>query len=208
MKLILASQSPRRKALLGLMGLKFDVIPSNFEEYFDNSRSVEEVVEELGLGKALDVAKNHPEDIVIGSDLIVVLDGKQLGKPESEEEAWQMLRNFSGRTHQLIASVAVVCLNKGYKKVSHETAEVTFDVLTEDFIKEYVATGTTYDKAGGYAIQHPMMKPHIVQIKGRKDTVIGMPTNVVAEMLNELGIDCRGLDVDNEEIFNDPRLVD
>lgn len=188
MKIILASQSPRRKALLELMGLKFEVIPSNFEEYFDDDRPVDEVVKELGLGKALDVAKNYPGDIVIGSDLIVVIDDKQIGKPESEEEAKQMLRNISGRTHQLICSVAVVCLNRDYQKVETETAEVTIDNLPEDLIDAYVATGTTYDKAGGYAIQHPLLRPYVARISGRKDTIIGMPTNLVAKFLKDFNI--------------------
>ncbi|MCA9346349.1 septum formation protein Maf [Candidatus Saccharibacteria bacterium] len=195
MKIILASQSPRRKALLELMGLKFEVIPSNFEEYFDDDRPVDEVVKELGLGKALDVAKNYPDDIVIGSDLIVVIDGKQIGKPESEEEAKQMLRNISGRTHQLICSVAVVCLNRDYQKVETETAEVTIDKLPEDLIDEYVATGTTYDKAGGYAIQHPLLRLYVTKIEGRKDTIIGMPTNLVTKFLKDFNINSQEIDI-------------
>lgn len=195
MKIILASQSPRRKALLDLMGLKFEIIPSNFEEYFDNTRPVDDVVKELGLGKALDVAKDHPDDIVIGSDLIVVIDGKQIGKPESEDEAKQMLRNISGRTHQLICSVAVVCLNRDYQKVETETAEVTFDKLPEDLIDEYVATGTTYDKAGGYAIQHTLLRPYVTKIEGRKDTIIGMPTNLVTKFLKDFNINSQEIDI-------------
>ena len=195
MKIILASQSPRRKALLNMMGLKFEVIPSKFEEYFDDTRSVDVVVKELGLGKALDVAKNYPDDIVIGSDLIVVIDGKQIGKPESEEEAKQMLRNISGRTHQLICSVAVVCLNRDYQKVETETAEVTIDKLPEDLIDEYVATGTTYDKAGGYAIQHPLLRLYVTKIEGRKDTIIGMPTNLVTKFLKDFNINSQEIDI-------------
>jgi septum formation protein len=204
MRIILASQSPRRKYLLEQMGLQFEQIPSNFEEYFDDNRPVEEVVKELGLGKAIDVAKDNPDAIVIGSDLIVVIDGKQIGKPESEDEAKQMLRNISGRTHQLICSVAVVCLDKNYQKVKIETAEVSLDELSEQQISDYVATGTTYDKAGGYAIQHPLLKPHIVKISGRKDTIIGLPTNLVVKLLENFSMKLKSVEI----IDNDPRFFE
>ncbi len=204
MRIILASQSPRRKFLLEQMGLQFEQIPSNFEEYFDDTRPVEEVVKELALGKALDVAKDNPGALVIGSDLIVVIDGKQIGKPETEIEAKQFLRNLSNRSHQLICSVAVVCLDKNYQKVDFETAEVTFDTIPESVIEEYVATGTTYDKAGGYAIQHPLMKPLITKIVGRLDTIIGLPTNLVSDMLRDFDIDTKSVEV----LKDDPRFFE
>jgi septum formation protein len=211
MKIILASQSPRRKVLLELMGLKFEVIPSNFEEYFDETRSVEEVVKELGLGKAMDVANSLSRNVldseqcvVIGSDLIVVVDGRQIGKPESEQEAKDMLRMLSGRTHQLIASVAVVCLGQNYQKVATETSELTFDEFSDEFIDEYVATGTTYDKAGGYAMQHPLVAPHVVAVGGRRDTIIGMPTNLVAQFLSDFGIEANLLE--DKDIINNQHL--
>ena len=183
--------------MLEQMGLRFETIPSNFEEYFDNSRPVETVVKELGLGKALDLAKDNPDAIVIGSDLIVVIDGKQIGKPESEMEAKQMLRNLSNRTHQLICSVAVVCKAKNYQKVVVDTAEVTFNTIPKSVIEEYVATGTTYDKASGYAIQHPLIKPLIREINGRLDTIIGLPTNLVADMLLDFDITLKSQDIEN-----------
>ncbi len=201
MKIILASQSPRRKFLMEQMGLKFDTIPSNFEEYFDETRDVMDVVKELGLGKAEDVAKDHPDAIVIGSDLIVVIDDQQIGKPESEQGAKDLLRRLSGRSHKLVVSVAVVCKDKDYSRVETAESTVTFKELSDEFIDEYVATGTTYDKAGGYAIQHPLMRPNIAKIEGRMDAIIGMPTDLLADMLCELDIDCQALDV------NDPALV-
>ncbi len=200
MKIILASQSPRRKYLLEQMDLAFQQIPSDFKEYFDDNRPVEEVVKELGLGKARDVAADHPEDIIIGSDLIVVIDGRQIGKPESEEEAKQLLRNLSGRTHDLICSIAVVCKTQRYEKVLTDTARVTFDRLSDSFITEYVATGTTYDKAGGYAIQHPMMRPHISKVEGRIDTIVGLPTNLLAQLLQELGIKTKAIEFDSKSL--------
>lgn len=175
------------------MGLDFTCITSNFEEYFDDTRNPEEVVKELGLGKARAVAQHNPSSIVIGSDLMVVLDGKQLGKPETEAKAIQMLQNFSNRTHQIITSVAVICSSQGYEKVLTETSYITFDELPEETIKEYVTTGNPYDKGGGYAIQHPLIKPHVT-FEGRLDTIIGLPTNLVAKLLSDFNITTQEVD--------------
>ncbi len=196
MKILLASQSPRRKELLAMMGLQFEAVPSDFDEYFDDARSPEEVVKELGLGKARAVATQHPGTIVIGSDLMVVLDGKQLGKPETEAEAIKMLQNFSNRTHEIITSVAVVHKDSGYEKVLTETSYVTFDELPESTILEYVATGNPYDKGGAYAIQNPLIKPHVT-IEGRIDTVLGLPTNLVAKLLADFGFNLESVDTTN-----------
>jgi septum formation protein len=160
-------------------------------------------VKELGLGKARAVAEKHPDAIVIGSDLMVALDGKQLGKPETEAEAIQMLKNFSNRTHEIITSVAVICKARGYEKVLTETSYVTFDELPESTILEYVATGNPYDKGGAYAIQNPLIKPH-VSIKGRIDTVLGLPTNLVATLLKDFSIKASSL---TEEELNSISLL-
>lgn len=193
--IILASQSPRRRVLLDNMGVDFRVIASNFEEYFDESRSPEKIASELGLGKANTVARQYPEAIIIGSDLIAVLDGKQIGKPETEAEAKSLLRAFSGRTHQLICSVAVVCIAQAYEKVDTEAGYVTFKPFTEEFISQYVATGTVYDKAGGYALQHPMIQSVVERVEGRRDTIIGLPCNLVAHFLNDFGYALHGADI-------------
>src|SRR4051794_8545283 len=96
-RIILASQSPRRRELLAGMGVEFDVIPSKFDEKLDDGRPADEVAVELAYGKAEDVARDHPDCIVIGSDTIVTIDGKQLGKPLGAADAKRMIRNLSGR---------------------------------------------------------------------------------------------------------------
>lgn len=201
MKLILASQSPRRKQLLEMMGLQFDTIPSQFEEYFDQSKSVEEVAKELGLGKARAIADAKPDAVVIGGDVIVVLDGIQLGKPETEQEAYDMLRNFSGRTHEIITSVAVVCRNRNYEKALVETSKITFSEFSDEEIWEYIRTGNPYDKAGGYAIQNPLIKPHVIKIEGRMDTIVGMPTNLVVELLADFGYKLESVELSGDELI-------
>lgn len=193
-RVILASQSPRRVHLLKKMGVKFDQIPSNYEEYFDDTRAPDEVAKELGIGKALDVARRHPDAIVIGSDLMIEFEGKQVGKPENEIEAKARLRSLSGKSNQLIASLAVICLNEDYQKVLLDTATVTFKEFTDEFIDAYVATGSVYDKAGGYAIEHPMVKPFIKRIEGRKDTIHGFPTPLVSKLLADFNIPSKQID--------------
>lgn len=200
-RVILASQSPRRQFILREMGVDFAAIPSQFEEYFDEKRSVVDVGHELAIGKAMAVAKDNPDAIVIGSDTIVVLDNKQLGKPEIAGVAKAMLRAYRNRAHQVITGVAVVCLDKKYKQVSDDVSNVYMDGLDEDFIEEYVATETVYDKGGGYAIQHPLVRPHVREIQGRIDTIIGFPTHIVSEFLQDFGIDAKPLDLSDSDLF-------
>lgn len=187
MNILLASQSPRRQILLKQMGLTFETVPSNFEEHFDQNKSSAEVAMELGLGKARLVAQVHPDAIVIGSDLVVDLDGIQLGKPETPDEAFAMLKRFNGRSHDILTSVAVICKAKNYEKVAFEKSTITFDAMTDDQIWEFVKERKPYDLGGGYAIQHPLIKPHVKDIKGRIDTIIGLPTNLVAKFMRDFG---------------------
>lgn len=188
--------------MLREMGVDFTVIPSQFEEYFDEKRSVDAVVKELALGKALEVAKDNPDAIVIGADSIVVLDNRQLGKPENAGVAKAMLRAYRNRPHQVITGVAVVCMGRKYKKVSSDVSSVFMDDLDDDFIEAYVATETMYDKAGAYAIQHPLVRPHVREIQGRIDTIIGLPTHIVSEYLSDFGINTQPLDLTNSDLFD------
>ena len=201
MRVILASQSPRRQFILGEMGVDFQAIPSQFEEYFDEKRSVVDVVQELALGKARAVAKDNPDAVVIGADTIVVLDQRQLGKPENAEVAKAMLRAYRNRAHQVITGVAVICKDKGYERVSSDVSNVYMDGLDEDFIEEYVATETMYDKGGAYAIQHPLVRPHVREIQGRIDTIIGFPTHIVSDFLSDFGIKAEPLNLEDSDLF-------
>lgn len=201
MRVILASQSPRRQFILGEMGVDFQAISSQFEEYFDEKRSVVDVVQELALGKARAVAKDNPDAVVIGADTIVVLDQRQLGKPENAEVAKAMLRAYRNRAHQVITGVAVICKDKGYERVSSDVSNVYMDGLDEDFIEEYVATETMYDKGGAYAIQHPLVRPHVREIQGRIDTIIGFPTHIVSDFLSDFGIKAEPLNLEDSDLF-------
>ena len=135
-KIILASASPRRKELMELAGYDFEVICADIVEVVPEEAMPQEVVMSLALQKAQAVAAEHKEAVVIGSDTVVALDGKILGKPHSEQEACEMLRSLSGRTHKVFTGVAIVCGGK-VKNFFDET-DVEFYSLGDDEIKKYV----------------------------------------------------------------------
>ncbi|HSW79354.1 MAG TPA: Maf family protein [Candidatus Saccharimonadales bacterium] len=195
MKIILASQSPRRKDLLSRMGVKFEVIPSNFDEELDNSRAAEEVAMELAHSKAVAVAKDYPDAIVIGSDSIVFLGNEQFGKPENNDEAREMLKKLSGTTHGVVSGVAVVRLRDGIKLVDSETAKIHFKPLNIDEIEKYVRSGDSLDKAGGYGVQSGAA-PLIDYAEGDVSAIIGLPTKLLSEMLKKLGIESKSVKYD------------
>ena len=148
MKLILASQSPRRRELLGLFGIPFDIRVADIDETMSGDPFTE--VARVSRAKALAV-KAGADDVVIAADTIVVCNGKILGKPHSEEEAREMLRLLSGRDHQVMTGMTVL---RGEKEVVvTEVTDLHFRELTEKEIAAYVATGEPMDKAGSYGIQ-------------------------------------------------------
>lgn len=193
-KIILASASPRRKQFLEQMGIKFTIVPSNFEEYLDHNRSTAEVAKELALGKARAVAAKHPKALVIGSDAIITLEGRQLGKPVDEAEARAMLRDQCGHEVTATAAVALVCLEAGLEKVEVDETRVVMRPRDDAAIERYLKSGDGYDKAGGWGIQSGAA-PLVKSMHGRIDTIMGLPTNLVAEMLQTQGISAKPVEV-------------
>jgi septum formation protein len=189
------------------MGLDFDIVPSNFEEYLDDIRSPRDVAIELGLGKANDVAKDYPNSYVIGSDVIIVVDGKQLAKPESPAEARYMLKLLSGRSHQAITSVAVVNLSKNVEVTDAETVDVVFQHIPDEIIEAYIATGDPYDKAAGYARQHPLLKPFIT-LDGELHAHAGISTMKLRRILEKLGLPVPNDAAKTIELFEKSSLAD
>lgn len=150
-KIILASASPRRKELMTLAGYDFEVKCADIIETVPENAKPEDVVMSLALQKAQAVARENPEAIVVGSDTVVALDEKILGKPHSKQEAVEMLRSLSGRRHRVYTGVAII---KGEKsKTFFEKTEVEFYPLSDEETESYVATGEPMDKAGAYGIQ-------------------------------------------------------
>lgn len=188
MRLILASESPRRAALLRQIALDFEIAPSHVEELVLQGASPRETAEGLAMEKAQSVASQWGDGLVIGADTVVVLDGRILGKPDDAESARQMLRCLSGRQHQVITGIAVVDASTGLNRLDSVTTAVGFARLEEPLISRYVATGEPLDKAGGYAIQG--FGALLVEgITGCYYNVVGLPLRRLAEMLGEFGYD-------------------
>ena len=180
--IILASASPRRSELMTLAGFEFDVICADIDELVPENALPQEVVMSLALQKAQAVAKDHGKSAVVGSDTVVALDGKILGKPHSEKEAVEMLRSLSGRTHKVYTGVAIVC---GDKVTSFfDETEVEFYPLTDEEIFDYVATGEPMDKAGAYGIQG-RGAVLVKRINGDYFNVMGLPISKVYRELKD-----------------------
>ena len=180
--IILASASPRRSGLMTLAGFRFDVICADIDEIVPEKALPQEVVMSLALQKAQAVAKDHRKSAVVGSDTVVALDGKILGKPRSEKEAAEMLRSLSGRIHKVFTGVAIVC---GEKVTSFfDETEVEFYPLTDQEILDYIATGEPMDKAGAYGIQG-RGAVLVKRINGDYFNVMGLPISKVYRELKD-----------------------
>ncbi len=152
-KIVLASGSPRRKSLFELMGFDFEVITSEVDEKEEEFIYPEVKVLELSYKKAVTVAENVNEGIIVGADTIVVLDDKIIEKPENEKHAKKMLRKLSGRTHLVYTGFTIFKKPDGRCVSEYGKTEVTFRKLADDEIDAYIATKSPMDKAGGYGIQ-------------------------------------------------------
>ena len=187
MKLILASNSPRRKMLLSQMGKDFVVVAPTFDEKLESAEFEYKKIESLALNKARSVFENGYENfVVVGADTVVVNEGKILGKPKNEKEAKQMLRALSGKTHFVVTSVAVVAPD--FCEVLSDTTEVTFKNLSDDEIDFYVDNFKPLDKAGAYGIQE-LPEGFVVHVNGNFDNVIGLPCGVLKSIFDGLS-DC------------------
>lgn len=185
-KLILASASPRRKELLELAGLDFDVVPGDVDEAFHERETPRDHVMRLSREKALAVSEGHPEAWVLGADTIVLVDGEVLGKPQSKNEARAMLRKLSGRAHRVLSGFTI--LRKAGGTVFTDAVEslVVFKDLSADEIEWYAGTDEPYDKAGGYAAQG-MGASLIREIRGSYTNVVGLPLCEVVDALRKMG---------------------
>ncbi len=185
-KIILASNSPRRKELLASVGVVFDVVAANVDETLGAEESPTEHVERLSLDKAKAVAGDYPDAFVIGADTIVLLDGVVMGKPKDVSDAKDMLQRLSGKTHSVITGYAVVSVDLGIEVSGFSETRVTMKELEIAEIGAYVATKEPMDKAGAYAIQG-YASSMVVGISGSYSNVVGLPLTVVVGQLLELG---------------------
>jgi len=188
MKFILASSSPRRRELLLRLQTPFDIIlPDVDESIIPPDGSPETYCTALAELKANDISQHYPNNLVIGSDTIVVLDNNIMGKPEDKAMAQNMLETLSGKTHHVYTGV---CLKWADKNIHHLFAEitmVTFRELSEADINHYIESCPPYDKAGSYGIQD-WSAVFVKEIKGCYDNVVGFPISRFYEELKKLGI--------------------
>ncbi len=178
-QIVLASTSPRRRELLGQIGVRFEAIASGESEEVDPSLSAIEAVQFLANRKASAVARMHPSAFVIGGDTVISFEGSIIGKPENSNQAKELLRRLSGRTHQVVSGVALIWESAGITDVFHVATDVTFGRLTDDIIERYVATGEPLDKAGAYAIQGAGAIL-VESVKGSYYNIVGLPLYEVA----------------------------
>ncbi len=178
--MILASASPRRREILDLMGFTYTVEPAQTELPPDLALSPEDAVLRVARGKAEEIAGHHPNELVLGADTVVVVDGSILGKPKNAEDAKAMLRRLSGREHRVITAVWL-CDGERSEGFA-DSAKVTFLPMNENEIDAYVASGEPMGKAGAYAIQGRGMR-HIRGIHGDFYTVMGLPSGRLYEVL-------------------------
>lgn len=184
--LVLASGSPRRKWLLNELGLDFKVEPRNAEETYSPDLKRHEIPEFLANKKADAFSENEFEDgkIVLTADTIVWINGRELNKPQDENEAKEMIRELSGTSHQVYTGI---CLRwKGNRIVDHDLSTVTFRELTEEEVDHYVSTYKPLDKAGAYGIQEWIGYVGIEKIEGCYFNVMGLPLRKVYSSLKRI----------------------
>ena len=191
MNLIRASQSPRRRELLGLTGLEFVVRAADIDETMDPGKAPFDEVARVSRLKAEAVARK-PEDVVIAADTIVVCQGKVLGKPRNEADAFRILSLLSGRHHEVMTGMTVVC---GDKVITHtEVTKIHFRELHPEEIRAYIASGEPMDKAGAYGIQGGAAL-FADEMVGDYYNVMGLPVCRLAVILRSLGLPIWGVRV-------------
>ena len=184
-RVILASQSPRRRELLTLVGITHEVRPADIDETYLAGEKPAPHAERLARGKCAVIAEREPDALVIGSDTIVVVDGEVLGKPKDEGDAAHMLRRLSGRSHLVVTAVAVAW--RGEIRSAVEDVNVTFHSLSDDDIAAYIATREPMDKAGAYGIQG-YGATIVERVDGDYFAVMGLPLQLLVRVVRELGI--------------------
>ena len=190
--MILASASPRRSELLKQAGFSFTIVPSTTEET-RTEVSPGQLVEDLAFQKANDVYEtvkgNYTDQdfMVIGADTIVYYDGEVLGKPADAQEAFDMLKLLSDRTHQVYTGLAIILRKANEKQVHllHERTDVTFYPISDEELKDYITTGDPLDKAGAYGIQGTFAV-HVKEIKGDYNNVVGLPIAKLYQTLRQI----------------------
>ncbi|NML68873.1 septum formation protein Maf [Chryseobacterium sp. RP-3-3] len=184
MKLLLASQSPRRKELLTSLGFEFEVVKIDCEEILPGDIKIGEAAAYLSELKAEAFRELTTDEVLLTADTVVAAEGQILGKPKDENEARQMLRTLSGKTHQVYTGICIKTIDKTYTET--DVADVEFDEITDDEIEYYIQNYKPFDKAGSYGIQEWLGMAKIRKMNGSFYTIMGLPTHLVYKILNEI----------------------
>lgn len=197
MGVILASKSPRRRELLSMLGVDFEIVTGDTDETINKQLPLEDEIKRLSFEKAKAASVKVPkDDIIIAADTVVSLDGEVFGKPKDERDARRMLCELSGKTHKVITGVTVMSGDR--RDTRAMVTDVTFRNLTKTEIDEYVKTGDPMDKAGAYALQG-ISSIFVSGISGDHFNVYGLPLGMLSDMLRGFGIKILG---ENRESSN------
>ena len=195
-KLILASNSPRRKKIIGDMGLEFEVIPSNYDEKIESDDFSYDKIEDIATQKCLDVVRkirnnDYPKlkeegALVLSADTVVVLHNKILGKPHTKENAYKMLKELSGETHMVVTSSCGINTRTNRAVTISTTSYVRFTTWTDIMINDYIDKYSPLDKAGSYGIQE-LPQGYLDKYEGSFENIVGLSPDAVNSVLNQLG---------------------
>jgi septum formation protein len=180
--LVLASQSPRRRELLTILGHDFSVVPSAIDETPSPGENPQDYVVRVARDKGMEVASRVSHSIVLSADTVVTLDNEILGKPSNKDDAVRMLRQLSGREHSVYTAVTLINQAKQETLEGLERTRVWFTTMTDEQILDYIRRENVYDKAGAYAIQG-YAGVYIPRIEGNYFNVMGLPLPLVHELL-------------------------
>lgn len=184
MKLLLASQSPRRKELLSGLGFDFEVVKIDCEEILPENIKIEAAAGYLSELKAKAFRRLHDDEVLLTADTIVAIDHQILGKPKDETAAHHMLRMLSGKIHQVYTGVTIKTLDKTVTIT--DVADVELDEISDQEIEYYIKNYRPFDKAGSYGIQEWIGMAKIKKISGSFYTIMGLPTHLVYRILKEI----------------------
>lgn len=183
-KVILASGSPRRKEIFKTLNIDFEIIPSSYDEVMDDDLFNYKKIEKLAFNKALIVANSVKESaLIVGADTVVVLENKILGKPKDRNDAYNMLKNLSGREHIVVTAICVIETPEMTTKIISTTSSVEFEELTDGMINQYIDDFKPFDKAGSYGIQE-LPEGFVKQINGSFENIVGLCPKALKNVLN------------------------
>jgi len=184
MKILLASQSPRRRELLSSLGFDFEVVKIDCEEILPENIVIKDAVAYLSELKADAFRELEKDEVLLTADTVVAIDNQILGKPKDEADAKSMLQKLSGKTHQVYTGISVKTLDKTITET--DVADVEMEEISDDEIDFYVKNYRPFDKAGSYGIQEWLGMAKIKNMNGSFYTIMGLPTHLVYKILNEI----------------------